>query len=237
MTFNPEQTVAEIALANPATTRVFEHLGIDYCCGGKLSLRVACERAKVPVSAALAAIEEPLAAPDAGVANDAALGEITQHIVKRHHAFVRGESPRIQALLAKVCERHGHAHPELIEVKTRFNWLDAELSQHMRKEEHILFPYIESLGDRVNRAACFDSVEHPIEAMVAEHENAGENLARIRAVTGGYAVPADACGSFRALYAALEQFERDLHVHVHLENNILFPRAIAAERELRGSAK
>jgi len=230
-----ERTVREIAIANPATARVFESLGIDYCCGGSLLLSAACERANIPLQTALQMLEACEQSPGRRVMDDAPLGEITQHIVDRHHGFVRRESPRIQALLTKVCGKHGPAHNELFEVRTLFATLSDELAQHMMKEERILFPYIEALAAATEASACFATVESPISVMIADHENAGAVLAKLRELTKGFQPPESACPTFRALYQALEEFEHDLHWHVHLENNILFPRAIAAERERRNA--
>ena len=235
MPIHSEQTVREIALANPATTRVFEQLGIDYCCGGNLPLSTACARANVSLEGVLGSLETCHGAPEMNVPNDAALGDLTRHIIDRHHGYVRRESPRIHALLDKVCQKHGGSHGELLEIRTLFTGLDAELSQHMAKEERILFPYIGALAGPAAPAGCFGSVENPIAAMVADHEDAGGILSEIRALTNQYTVPDGACPTFRALYGALEEFERDLHWHVHLENNILFPRAISAERALRNA--
>lgn len=230
-----EQIVREIAVANPAAIRVFESLGIDYCCGGNLSLRAACAKAKVPVDDAVARLEKCEPRPESAVPDDAPMGVLTHHIVERHHAFVRREAPRIQTMLAKVCEKHGRTHAELSEVKSLFTALDEELASHMLKEEQILFPYIEALDGPMEPAACFASVESPIAVMLAEHENAGAILSNLRALTNGYKTPDGACPTFQGLYRALDEFERDLHWHVHLENNILFPRAIAAERQRRNS--
>ena len=225
-----EQTVREIAVANPASARVFETLGIDYCCGGNRSLRIACEQAGVPLETITVLLETCEPTEEFDVPNDAGLGELTRHIVERHHGFVRRESPRIDGLLVKVCGKHGSAHPELHEVKALFTALAEELGLHMMKEERILFPYIEGLETPAQPAACFGSVESPIAAMVADHENAGAILAKIRARSNGFEPPEGACPTYKVLYQALMEFERDLHWHVHLENNILFPRAIAAER-------
>lgn len=228
-----EQTVREIASANPGAPRVFEHLGIDYCCGGKLSLSAACRRANVPLAEAVEALKSCEGQPELAAPNDAALGDLARYIVERHHTFVRRESPRIRQLLARIWEKHGPAHPELCEVRALFDTMADELAQHMAKEERILFPYIVALDSSAAPRACFDSIQGPIAAMIRDHEDAGWILSRIRALTNGYAAPAGACGAFRASYAALQEFERDLHLHVHQENNILFPRAIAAERERR----
>jgi len=230
MRITSDQTVRDIALANPGSARVFEKLGIDYCCGGTHSLSAACARAKVPLESALALLETCEQTQELGV-NDASLGELTQHIVERHHGFVRRESPRIEQLLTKVSDKHGRVHPELSEVKTLFATLVEDLGQHMLKEERILFPYINALGHATEPAACFATVESPIAAMLADHENAGAILEKLRELTNGFQAPEGTCPTFHALYRALEEFERDLHWHVHLENNILFPRAIVAERE------
>ncbi len=231
-----EKTVGEIVAADPASARVFEQLGIDYCCGGNHSLSIACARVSVPVETVASLLEQCAGEADPAVRDDAPLGEVTRHIVQRHHAFIREQSPRIQELLVKVCARHGPAHPELSRFKALFETLVCELMQHLMKEERILFPYIEALGAGVLPRACFGSVESPIAVMTAEHESAGEILAAMRALADGYRPPADACASFQALYRSLEEFERDLHWHVHLENNILFPRAIAREQQARASA-
>jgi len=235
MSINSEQTVREIAIGNPASTRVFETLGIDYCCGGNHSLSVACARANVPVERVVGLLERCGQPSIDAVSNDAPLGELTRHIVERHHGFVRRESPRIQGLAEKVSGKHGRADPELSEIQALFDTLTQELGEHMLKEERILFPYIQSLGDTAASPACFGSVESPIAVMITDHENAGAILAKLRTLSNGYRPPEDACPTFHALYAALEEFERDLHWHVHLENNILFPRAIACEHERRNT--
>jgi len=226
-----EQLIREIATANPAAARVFEDLGIDYCCGGNRSLRAACASANVPVETVLGRLETCRQPSESSAWNHAPLGDLTRHIVDRHHGFVRRESPRILSLLDKVSKKHGPAHPELSQISDLFACLAAELAEHMTKEERILFPYIEALSGPAEPSACFASVESPIQVMIADHENAGAILSKIRALTSGYRTPGDACAAFQTLYRLLEDFERDLHWHVHLENNILFPRAIAAEQE------
>ena len=228
-----EQTIGQIAAKHPAAERIFETLGIDYCCGGKRSLSAACADAKVPVETVIGLLESSEEIPHPGVPNDAPLGELTLHIVETHHGFVRRESPRIQALLTKVSDKHGPVHPELLELKTLFVALAEELAEHMMKEERILFPYIAALEGAAEPSACFGSVESPISVMVADHENAGATLSKMRVLTDGYQAPDDACAGFQALYRALEEFERDLHSHVHLENNVLFPRAMAEQRARR----
>lgn len=231
------QTVREIAIEHPATVRVFESLGIDYCCGGKRSLQDACQRAGVPVERALdllAAVKED-STTDTANWGGASAQELTRHIVGQHHSYVRSETPRLTTMFEKVVSRHGHAHPELASIRDLFKALTEELSVHMQKEENVLFPYLEQMESAVARGAApppafFGSVEMPISRMLADHDDAGELLAKIRALSGEYQAPDSACPTYRALYHGLEEFERDLHHHVHLENNILFPRALHMEQ-------
>jgi regulator of cell morphogenesis and NO signaling len=240
---DPNQTVREIAIEHPTTVRIFESLGIDYCCGGKRTLNDACERAGVSVQCALdllATVEE--AAP-VDVANwaGASAGELIGHIVGRHHNYVRSESPRLVIMLDKDVSRHGQEHPELASIRDLFGALTQELSAHMLKEENILFPCFEQMESAISRGAdpppaVFGSVETPISRMLADHDDAGELLAEMRGLFSGYRVPDSACPTYGAFYHGLEEFERDLHHHVHLENNILFPRALHMEQRVSETA-
>ena len=231
------QTVREIAIEHPATVRVFESLGIDYCCGGKRTLKDACERAGVPVERALdllAQVEEDAPA-DAANWGGATAQELIRHIVGRHHSYVRSEAPRLETMFEKVVSRHGKDHPELASIRDLFGALTEELFMHMHKEENVLFPYLEKMDAAVTRGeipppAVFGSVEMPISRMLADHDDAGELLAKMRVLSSGYSAPESACPTYRALYHGLEEFERDLHQHVHLENNILFPCALHMEQ-------
>ena len=229
-----ERTISEIAAAKPSSIRGFESLGIDYCCVGKRSLADACTRAGLSLDRTLALLEEADAAPTAERDwADAPLPELGTHIVEAHHSYVRREIPRIDSLLAKVVNRHGCNHSEVLQIQPLFSALGQELTAHMMKEELVLFLYITrmaagSAGFREN--CCFGTVANPIANMVAEHEDAGALLVEMRRLSSNYQVPEDGCPTFRALYQAIEEFERDLHQHIHLENNILFPRAIAMER-------
>ncbi|MGZ6057454.1 MAG: iron-sulfur cluster repair di-iron protein [Isosphaeraceae bacterium] len=237
MTPDLDQTVREIAIEHPATVRVFESLGIDYCCGGKRTLKDACERAGVPVERTLdllAQIEEHTPSEAANWAG-ASAQELIRHIVGRHHSYVRSETPCLTTMFDKVVSRHGQDHPELASIRDLFSALTQELFAHMLKEENVLFPYLEKLDAAVTRGeipppAVFGSVELPISRMLADHDDAGELLAKMRVLSSGYSAPESACPTYRALYHGLEEFERDLHQHVHLENNILFPRALHMEQ-------
>lgn len=243
MTITAEKTVREIALERPQSIRVFERFGIDYCCGGAKPLQEACEKKGTNVDALLRAIEELERKASAGEGNDwtaASLQELINLILNKHHEYVRAEIPRIQKMLDKVEAVHGKNHPNIATANLRFNELVQELSTHMLKEEDVLFPYIGKMERAVaagNAAppAFFGSVRNPTAAMVHEHENAGELLEQIRTACDDFAPPEDACTTFRALYQGLRDFERDLHQHVHLENNILFPRALRMEQENAGA--
>jgi len=230
------KTVAQIALENPNAAREFEKLGIDYCCGGRQTLDEACVAAKLPVDEVLARLEKLSADSPAGTKDFAAISltDLIAHINRTHHVFVREECPRIQELAAKVVSKHAQNHPELVQVQEIFGALASELSTHLMKEEQILFPYIirmeESvLGGEPAPPAMFGTVVNPIGMMMREHDGAGEALRALRSVTNDYAVPEDACTSYRTLYQALQGFEADLHQHIHLENNVMFPRAVAME--------
>jgi regulator of cell morphogenesis and NO signaling len=236
MTLNTTKTVREVVLENPAATRVFERLKIDYCCGGGRPVDEACVAAGVTVGELSNMLEEACASRSDSVRDfrNATLAELIRHILDTHHVYTREESARIQDLLAKVCAKHGESHPELFEVATLFRKLDADLQPHLFKEEQILFPYILRLEAAATMKtappfAPFGTVNNPVRMMMYEHDTAGDLLREIRAATQDFHLPEDACMSFRALYDALEAFERDLHQHIHLENNVLFPRAVEME--------
>jgi regulator of cell morphogenesis and NO signaling len=166
---------------------------------------------------------------------DVPLSAIIRHIVERHHAYIRTEGVRINGLFEKVVARHGQTHAEVAEIRDLFFAAKQELTTHMLKEEQILFPHIVRMEEAVNArqplpAAFFGSVSAPITRLVADHDDAGALFARVNQLAGGYVPPEGACFTFRALYSALAEFERDLHEHVHIENNALFPRAMAIER-------
>jgi regulator of cell morphogenesis and NO signaling len=237
-------TVREIAIQNPAAVRIFESLGIDYCCGGRRPLEEACQLANVPLQEALdrlAALNPDASSPEEKSWANAPLRDLIDHICARHHTFVRQEGPRLEALLEKVVNRHGASHPELLSIRDLFVALHQELVTHMFKEEHILFPFLRKMevasanGESLP-AACFDSVGTPISRMLADHDDAGELLSRIRTLSSNYQAPDGACPSYLGLYHGLHEFERDLHMHVHLENNILFPRAIELDAAMRQEA-
>jgi regulator of cell morphogenesis and NO signaling len=232
-----EKTVAEIALETPRAAAVFEEFGIDYCCGGELSLEEACAEAKasmVEVEQVLAEVRDARENADTVDWRNEPLYRLVEHIVNFHHQYVRRALPRVDQLLSKVLTAHGQKHHEIAQVQRHFHQLSEEMVGHMMKEEQVLFPYIIRMEEATTKhepvpAPMFGTVRNPIRMMRAEHDTAGGTLKEIRKLTRDYDAPKDGCNSFRALYAALEEFERDLHQHIHLENNILFPKAEALE--------
>lgn len=239
MQINTTKTVRELTLEIPGATRVFEKAGIDYCCGGGKPFEEACAAAGLSTDEVVRALEQ--AGESTALAADATqwqtqpLSKLAAYIVGKHHLFTRDELARLDALLSKVCSAHGQNHSELFRIQTLFQDLNRDLIPHMQKEEMVLFPYIEQMEAAASegRAApvpFFGTVQNPIRMMMMEHETAGEILKQIRQLSGGFSVPEDGCISYQTLYKALDEFEKDLHQHIHLENNILFPRAVALER-------
>jgi regulator of cell morphogenesis and NO signaling len=224
--------VGELVVQRPARARVFEELGIDYCCGGKRPLREVCEEKGLDVARVADRLERAEAsAADEVDWNNRSMSELADHIERTHHVYLKAELPRLGALVAKVAGRHGSNHPELPLLGRVFEGVRAELEAHMTKEEQILFPAIRRLeADPGEAAFSGDSLAGPIRVMEHEHDSAGEALARMRELTDDFAVPADACNSYRAMLHDLQRFEEDMHVHIHKENNILFPRAQQAGR-------
>lgn len=238
MSVTMEKTVRELALEEPGAARVFEGLGIDYCCGGKQTLEQACRAASVPVDQVVAALAAARGSANAAVTEtdwqEAPLSDLIAHIKSTHHQYTRKEIARLGPLFDKVCSVHATNHPELFELRSVFQGLAAELTTHLMKEEMVLFPSVERMEESVLQhepilPPPFGTVQNPVSMMEHEHDAAGNALRKLRAVSSGYTAPPDGCVSFQTLYKTLAEFEADLHQHIHLENNILFPRAIALE--------
>jgi regulator of cell morphogenesis and NO signaling len=230
--------LADLVQEDPRITPVLDRFGLDYCCRGYRTLQEASIDHSVPVSEVLEQLEAIGPRPESSGMPAAwtDLPGLIRHIVTSHHRYVREHQPVLQALLDKLVNRHGAGHPELIEVREVFGALSEEMLQHMTKEENILFPFIETLcatsAGQPRPVSPFGTILNPIRAMEQEHNEAGDLLARLRRLTGGYQPPADACTSYRLCFDELARFEADLHQHVHLENYVLFPRAIAMEGAL-----
>ncbi|MGA3129966.1 MAG: DUF542 domain-containing protein [Terracidiphilus sp.] len=235
---NSATTLRSIALEHPATIRVFEHFQLDYCCGGNRPLGEVCTEKCIAAELVLAALAE--AVHNEPATEDftlAAPAELIRHIVQTHHAYIRSELPRLQSMADRVATKHAPMHPEATFIQRNLAQLAEELIFHLNKEERILFPYIEGLErSREENAAppnaCFGSVESPIRQMIHEHEGAAGLIEEMRTATRGFMPWPGACPTTGGLYYGLKAFETDLHRHVHLENNLLFPRAIALEQEL-----
>jgi regulator of cell morphogenesis and NO signaling len=247
MNIDTTKTVREVALSIPGAVRVFEKLGIDYCCGGNKPLERACGEANLQMEQVLESLKSAAVSTESRRANasgeqhagnwqNAPLTDLMAEIKRRHHEYVKQETARLEPLFEKVCRAHGERHPELLEIQKEFRRLSQELFTHMMKEEWVLFPYIERMEEATIAGepilpAPFGTINNPVAAMTHDHDAAGNSLRQMRQFSQGYQPPRDACTSFKALYSALAEFERDLHQHIHLENNILFPRAMAMERK------
>lgn len=239
MTFNGETKLKPITLWNPVARQVLEDARLDYCCGGTKSLHEACLQADISTDEILNRLCENAKKATPGDVNwmAAPLRELTLHIREKHHRYVRESIPRAQALLDKVVAKHGTVHPELAEISSVFGEVGKEMIMHMQKEEQILFPYIDALERAVNGNSSveppfFHTVRNRIHMMMKEHDAAAELVKEIRRLSSQYAAPANACTNFKALYEALREFEADLHQHVHLEDNVLFSRAVEVEAAL-----
>ena len=232
----PTQTVREIALEQPTSIRVFERLGIDYCCGGRKPLSEACEARSLEVDQVIAALEAAAGGSEKPAEDftTRSLTGLCAHIVATHHEYVRRELPRLAVLAQKVVNRHGQTHPELPVIQATLARLAEELTQHLAKEEVVLFPYIGKLERAIAEGGpkpqgCFGTVANPIALMTQEHDDAGTLLQVLRTRSNQYTTPDGACPTYHAFYDGLREFEQDLHQHIHLENNVLFPQAVAME--------
>lgn len=236
------QTIRELVAEDYRKAEVFKKYDLDFCCGGNKTISQACEENHVDLeqlTRELDEIEQTTQNPSQNF-NKWNLDFLIDFIVNTHHVYVAGNIPVIHEYAQKVASRHGENHPEVVEIASKFNDVANELRMHMAKEENILFPYIKQLVEakEENQTGMqpppFGSIQNPIQMMEAEHDVAGNVLKSIAELSDQYTPPAGACTTFQLLYAKLEEFENDLHQHVHLENNILFPKAIMLEEELLG---
>lgn len=221
----PDVRLGELVLRRPRLAVVLDRLGLDYCCHGDRTLADACARAGLDARSVLdelAALPEPEEPETWATLDPPALCD---HIVATHHRYLHEELPAVDALADKVESVHRERHPELVEVRALVAALRADLEPHLAKEERVLFPAIAALASGT-REFPFGSIGNPIRVMRMEHDAAGELLARLRVVTQGYRVPGDGCASYRALYERLDALDRDTHLHIHKENNALFPAVL-----------
>ena len=230
--FQVDDTVGSVVARRPALSRVFERMGIDYCCGGKKTLEEASRKKGLEPETLLLALDESVSSEDAPVVDVAAMSltDLIEHIEQTHHAYLRAEFPRLDGLTNKVASVHGKKDPRLRQVRETFMALQEELSGHLLKEEQVLFPMIRQL-DASETAPVFHcgTLANPVGQMEQEHDQAGSALERLSELTDRHAPPDWACNTYRAMLDALSRLESDLHQHIHKENNVLFPRAIEME--------
>lgn len=226
------RTVGEIAATNPAAIRVFELFGIDYCCRGGTELPDACRNAGITVKEFEVALAASALAPDYGTDwTKRTLTDLGAYLVSRFHVHGREELETMAMLANKVAGVHGERHPETLQVATLVAALQDDMLPHMMKEERVLFPYVEELENGAAGNSCFGTVANPIRVMMMEHEAVGALLVQLRETTSDFSPPADACFSYGELYRRLAAFEKETHEHIHLENNVFFPRALALESQ------
>ena len=235
-----EKTVANFVTENYKAADVFKKYNIDFCCGGNVPLNSICTQKDINLTELVAELEKIMEANKPTEDIDYAswsLEKLAKHILETHHVYIKESAPTLEAYLLKLRRVHGERHPELLKVQEIFSNLALELSNHLMKEENILFPYIlklctmekEGKKEVLNKMA---SVKNPISCMMMEHETAGEEIKEINDLTNNYTIPDDACNTYRVAFKKLEEFQNDLFMHVHLENNILFPKAIELEAKL-----
>lgn len=239
MNIYDEKTIGEWVAEDYRTAGVFKSFGIDFCCKGNRTIKEACEAKKIPAREVEVALAETVIERSGGEAIDFKswpLDLLADYIEKTHHRYVEKSIPVLQQYLNKICKVHGDANPELFKIAELFNQSAGDLTAHMKKEEFILFPYIRKMvaqlqGNDAVEPPHFGTVKNPIQMMMGEHEAEGGRFEEIAALTNQYNAPAHACNTYKVTFALLEEFENDLHRHIHLENNILFPKAIEMEEK------
>ena len=227
------ETLADLVTANQSRARVLEGFHLDYCCNGARRLVDAC----VPLGLDLQVVVAELLAVGPTLADWTLLApaQLADHIEQTHHAFLHSELPRLSSLLAKVNGVHGARHPELADITSTYEDLRADLEPHLLKEERVLFPMIRELASSTEMPQFHcGALRNPISVMLAEHDGAGELLANLRAQTGNYRAPLDGCASYLALFSGFADLEADTHLHIHKENNVLFPAVLRLEEERVG---
>jgi len=245
MNITKDSTIGSVVAEDYRAATVFQQSGIDFCCNGNRTIETACEESRLSVEELIGNLQTILSAP---ARKDDAFSDykswpldlLADFIEKKHHRYVETQIPVIKALLEKIVRVHGERHPELTEIKTLFDQSIGELTVHMKKEELMLFPFIRkmvqaSLSGGKNITASFGTVQNPVRMMMHDHDAEGERFRKISSLSNNYTAPEDACNTYRLAYATLKEFEDDLHRHIHLENNILFPKTIDLERSLLNS--
>lgn len=238
MRITTETIIGKLVAEDYRTAPVFKRYGIDFCCNGNRTIADACTKKEIESGKLLQELEEVIRKADTPAVDYKSwpLDLLTDYIEKKHHRYVDARLLEISPFLEKIVRVHGGHHPELAEVEQLFKESAGELTVHMKKEEFMLFPYIRKMVNAQKEGipvqAPFGTVQNPIQAMMHDHDGEGERFRRIAGLTGNYTPPADACNTYRVTLSLLKEFEEDLHLHIHLENNILFPGAIAMEESM-----
>ena len=242
MNIQQDQIIGELVANDYRTASVFKKYGIDFCCQGNRTINDACEAKKIDEKLVVDDLNNLLnSKADGGIDFQSwPLDLLADYIEKKHHRYVEEKSMEIKPYLDKICRVHGERHPELLEIKEHFNATAGELAMHMKKEELILFPFIKKMVKAKQENSILDkpnfgTVENPIQMMMDEHTTEGDRFRKIEEISNNYTAPDDACNTYRVTFALLKEFEQDLHLHIHLENNILFPRAIELEKILNAN--
>ncbi|MEW4923891.1 iron-sulfur cluster repair di-iron protein [Algibacter sp. 2305UL17-15] len=233
-----EKQIGQFVAEDYRTAAVFSKYKIDFCCNGNRSVEEACEKKGIDSNVLLDELQNVLNQKGGESIDYKAwpLDLLIDYIEKKHHRYVEEKIPVLRQFLDKLCRVHGERHPELLKINELFTASAGELAAHMKKEELILFPFVKKmvnavLGEGAVQSPQFGTVENPIAMMMQEHDNEGERFRQIAELTDNYNPPADACNTYKVTFAMLEEFEKDLHLHIHLENNILFPKAIKLEQQ------
>lgn len=239
MNIQENNIIGELVAQDYRAASVFKKYGIDFCCQGNRTIQDACEAKQIDASSVVTDLIEANKATSESTIDYQSwpLDLLVDYIEKKHHRFVEEKTQEIKPYLDKICRVHGDRHPELLEINKLFNGAAGELAAHMKKEELILFPFIRKMPKAKQEntkleAPHFGTIENPIQMMMHEHTNEGERFRKIETLSNNYTPPEDACNTYQVTFALLKEFEADLHLHIHLENNILFPKAIELEKQL-----
>lgn len=239
MNIQENQIIGELVAKDYRTASVFKKYGIDFCCQGNRTIDEACQKKNIDSKSVVNDLDAIIQAQGENTTDYKSwpLDLLADYIEKKHHRYVVEKTAEILPYLDKICRVHGDRHPELFEINEHFNKTAGELAMHMKKEELILFPFVRKLAQAKQEgsnviAPPFGTVQNPIEAMMQEHTNEGDRFRKIEELSNNYTPPQDACNTYGVTLGLLKEFEQDLHLHIHLENNILFPKAIELEKEL-----
>jgi regulator of cell morphogenesis and NO signaling len=239
MKIQENQIIGELVAKDYRTASVFKKYGIDFCCQGNRTINEACEKKNIDSKSVVNDLDTIIQAQGENSTDYKSwpLDLLADYIEKKHHRYVVEKTAEILPYLDKICRVHGERHPELFEINEHFNATAGELAKHMKKEELILFPFVRKLAKAKHEglkvdSAPFGTIQNPIEAMMQEHSTEGDRFRKIEELSNNYTPPQDACNTYGVTLGLLKEFEQDLHLHIHLENNILFPKAIELEREL-----